>query len=323
MMDRKYHFQSNEPAMQRVLKQAQSVASSRAPILLSGPSGVGKEVLARYIHQHGVRSEGPFVAVNCAALPENLLESELFGYEKGAFTGAHQRKLGKFELAQGGTFLLDEVSEMPMHLQAKLLRVLQEQELDRLGGAKPVALNVRVIATANCDLEERVNEGRFRQDLYYRLNVLNFKIPPLSERVRDLNHLVPFFLSKLALDNGVTAKRLSREAMNKICSWTWPGNIRELENVLERALLLSEGNILEASDIEITMNENQSAEKLTPGMKLAEAEQKLIFKTLEFTRENRTKAADLLGISVRTLRNKLNTYKTMNSPVSISKVVNV
>lgn len=295
--------------MQRILQIAKNVASSRATILITGESGTGKEVLARFIHSCSPRSSSRFVAVNCAAIPSELLESELFGHEKGAFTGAGQAKPGKFEMASGGTFLLDEISEMPLLLQAKLLRVIQEGEVERLGAKVPTRINVRLIATSNRDLKAMVRDGTFREDLYYRLNVIPIQIPALRERPRDVDLLARFFVEVSSHMNGKAPKRLTESAVIKLKQWSWPGNVRELENVIERSVLMSAGDRIEAEEILINgFAPMERGLEFSPGMTISEAERRLILKTLEFTRQNRTHAARLLGISIRTLRNKLHEY---------------
>ncbi|MBZ4648945.1 MAG: transcriptional regulator [Desulfomicrobiaceae bacterium] len=317
----------SHPAMGRILALARQVARSKATVLVSGESGTGKEVLARYIHAHSGR-QGPFVAVNCAALPEHLLESELFGHEKGAFTGAIARKLGKFELASGGTLLLDEISEMDLALQAKLLRALQEGEIDRVGGTESVAVDTRVIATTNRNLEEAVAQGQFRQDLFYRLNVIPLRLPPLRERGADVLELAHFFVRRFAGSYGYPATRLSAEAENWLRSHQWPGNVRELQNLMERAVLLAAGGaigvghfLLDGAAMEdVPAMEEAPGESLQTApsggvgdeseiISLEEMERRLILKSLRSTGGNRTKASELLGISVRTLRNKLNEYR--------------
>jgi len=306
------------------LALAKKVALSNATILISGESGTGKELIARYIHINSPRASKPFIAVNCAAIPENLLESELFGYEKGAFTGAYKSKPGKFELAQGGTILLDEVSEMDLTLQAKLLRVIQEKEIDRLGGTASIKVDVRIIATTNRDLKKYVEEGKFRQDLYFRLNVIPIHLPPLRERGDDVILLANYFLNKFSKDYGINSPGFSEEAIKWLREYDWPGNIRELENLIERAMLIAqEGlikprhflmesleedllNIQEEEDIPAPEVEKQMDVELNRIIPLEEMEKQMIIKSLEKTKGNRTKAAELLGISVRTLRNKLN-----------------
>jgi len=300
---------SQDLQMRKLLKTAENVAQGRATILVTGESGTGKELLSRFIHAKSSRAQKNFVAVNCAALPEGLLESELFGYEKGAFTGADQRKIGKFELASGGTFLLDEVSELPLLLQTKLLRVIQEGEVERLGGAAPIQVNVRLIATTNRPLEEMVKAGTFRQDLYYRLNVIPLRVPPLRYRPKDVEYLARIFLEVFCQENERGEKQFSPRALHKLKSYEWPGNIRELQNMVERLVLTCEEEVIEAEHIPFDLPEERYHSNLEAGMTLSEAERLLIFKTLEHTAQNRTKAADILGISIRTLRNKLNEYR--------------
>src|SRR5215470_2825122 len=230
-----------DDAMAQVVKLAQQIATSEASVLITGESGTGKEVLARYLHARSNRSKKPFISINCAAIPENLLESELFGHEKGAFTGAVARRIGKFEEADGGTLLLDEISEMDARLQAKLLRALQEREIDRVGGQRPVKVDIRVLATSNRDLAQAVREGAFREDLLYRLNVVNLRLPPLRERPGDITALAEFFVRKYAAANGMPEKPLSVEAKRRLAAHRWPGNVRELENAIHRAVLLAVG----------------------------------------------------------------------------------
>ncbi len=301
-------IQSLDPKMKRVYEVAENIATSRAAVLISGESGTGKELLARYIHAKSPRALRRFVALNCAAVPEGLLESELFGFEKGAFTGADQRKAGKFELAHESTFLLDEISEMPLPLQAKLLRVLQEGEVERLGGREPVRVNVRIIATTNRSLEDMVKAGQFREDLYYRLNVIPLQIPSLRSRILDIEMLATHFVETSCVENQLPTRKLNGPALDKLKRYPWPGNVRELQNVLERSVLLATGETIDADQILLT--EVSPPEKnLSPGMTVSEAERLLIMKTLEFTGQNRTKAAEMLGISIRTLRNKLHEYR--------------
>ena len=299
--------------MKRMIAMAQNIAPRKATVLINGESGVGKELLARFIHESSQRNQHNFVATNCAAVPENLLESELFGYEKGAFTGAQIAKPGKFEIADKGTFLLDEISEMPLALQGKLLRVLQESEIERLGGTAPKKIDVRFICTTNRSLADMVQKGEFRQDLFYRLNVIPLNIPSLRARPSDLPSLVQYFLNKVSRENDMPVKSVSVEAMEKLSGWTWPGNVRELQNVIERSCLMSENQMLKLQDVQIdgspTSNVTVQESGLAPGMTIQEAEKRLIIKTLQHTGENRTKAAKILGISIRTLRNKLNEYK--------------
>ena len=297
---------SRDPAVLHVLEIAASVASSRAPVLVEGESGTGKELLARYLHEQGSRRGKPFVAVNCAALPRDLLESELFGHERGAFTGAITRTIGKFELAGGGTILLDEIGEMELGLQAKLLRVLQEYEIDRVGGSAPVPVDARVVATTNRRLRDLVDRGRFRADLYYRLTVIPLVLPPLRERRGDVELLADHFLARFGAGRSLA---LAPEARAALAARPWPGNVRELENTLERAALLARGNVLSAADLE---DRDPPVPRLgggLAGLTVREVERQLILATLERTGNNRTQAARLLGISIRTLRNKLAEYR--------------
>jgi two-component system response regulator FlrC len=296
--------------MQKILEMASNVATSKATVLIYGESGTGKELLARYIHEKSARHHKRMVALNCAAVPEGLLESELFGFERGAFTGAHAQKQGKIELATGSTILLDEISEMPLMLQAKLLRVLQEEEVDRLGGRRPVNVDIRVIATTNKDLGQMVKEQKFRDDLYYRLNVIPLTIPPLRERVEDICLLAQHFLKVSAILNSRGVTKFSDSALMKLMQWDWPGNIRELENVVERAVLLSVGAEVQSENIIIEHKPSRTPDPMAAGPKtLAQMEREMILKTLQMTGQNRTRAAEILGISIRTLRNKLAEYR--------------
>ena len=366
------------PAITRVMALAKQVAPSKATILISGESGTGKEVFARYVHALSGRGDKPFVAVNCAALPEHLLESELFGHEKGSFTGAIARKLGKFELANTGTILLDEISEMELGLQAKLLRVLQESEVDRVGGSETITVDVRVIATTNRNLEAWVEEGKFRQDLFFRLNVIPLRLPALRERGDDVFTLADFFINLYAKDYGLPAPQFSDEAKKWLAEYDWPGNVRELQNLMERAVLLSGGRFVEpahfllnpdswplfeenfeaeagelsgpqdaasaacvAQGVEYSENASVNApisgavqagaQNINQGAGLAhnggqafsagviplhEMERIMILRGLEQTAGNRTQAAELLGISVRTLRNKLSEYREQGAEIA-------
>jgi two-component system, response regulator FlrC len=315
-----------DPAMTALRALADQVAPSEASVLITGESGVGKEVMARYIHKRSRRADKPYISVNCAAIPENLLESELFGHEKGAFTGAVARRIGKFEEANTGTLLLDEISEMDIRLQAKLLRAIQEREIDRVGGAKPVPVNIRIIATSNRNLHEAVRAGDFREDLLYRLNVLNVHIPPLRERPQDLLALARHFIEKYSRANGLPVRRLSAEAITRVQGASWPGNIRELENAMHRAVILARGEEIEAGDLRapdgrpvssldaaaeraVTAAQGAMNAGFRVGQTVAEVEQELILTTLDHCLGNRTHAANILGISIRTLRNKLQAYR--------------
>jgi response regulator len=300
-----------------VLKLAKQVAPSEANILLTGQSGTGKEVFSRFIHDNSKRANKKFVAVNCAAIPETLLESELFGYEKGAFTGAVARRIGKFEEASGGTLLLDEISETDVKIQAKLLRAIQEKEIDRIGGKAPIKVDTRIIATSNRNLDECVKNGTFRQDLYYRLNVVNINIPPLKDRPDDIIVLAKHFAKKYSELNDIPLKEMTPAAEQKLLNYLWPGNVRELENTVHRAVLLSSGDKIDADailldDIDAVINpvagtEMSGAEFV--GSTVASMERNLIIDTLKHTMGNRTTAANILGISIRTLRNKLKQYQ--------------
>ena len=324
---------TTHPAMNRLLTFAADVARSQASVLIQGESGTGKELLARFLHTRSRRRRAPFVAVNCAALPEGLLESELFGYERGAFTGAVVSKPGKFELAHTGSLLLDEVSEMPLVLQAKLLRVLQEREVDRVGGRKPIRVDIRIISTTNCDLRHMITAGTFREDLFYRLNVIPLRLPPLRERSGDIPSLVRAMLNRQGYGNST----ISARALAVLSQHAWPGNIRELGNVLERAAILAGGKTIEAEHVVLEEGQctsqndsplqtdfpalpqpsSSAPSQLPPdseawiqaGVSVQEMEERLIWKTLAEVNDNRTQAAKLLGISVRTLRNKLKQYR--------------
>jgi DNA-binding NtrC family response regulator len=301
---------TRDPVLVNLKALARKVASSNATIFIQGESGTGKELFARYIHQQSPRHDKPFVALNCAALPETLLESELFGYEKGAFTGAIRNREGKFELAHTGTLLLDEVTEIPLHLQAKLLRVLQESEVDRLGGKYPVSVDVRVVATTNIRIEDQVREGKFRKDLFYRLNVIPLRIPPLRERSSDIAPLAQFFLNKYSSENGNFVNAFEPNALGKLKEHSWPGNVRELQNVVQRAVLIAESPVIGPDNITLDMDEQgMDAAPEFSLMALSELEKMMIHKALSTFEGNRTKAAEILGISVRTLRNKLHEYR--------------
>jgi DNA-binding NtrC family response regulator len=303
-----YEIVTQDAGFSQILNRARQAAASTATVLVEAESGTGKELLARMIHEQSPRASGPFVAVNCAALPENLLESELFGFERGAFTGASVSKPGKFELAHRGTLLLDEIGEMAPLLQAKLLRVLQEREVDRIGGKEPVRIDVRVIATTNRDLALLVREGGFREDLYYRLNVIRLNIPPLRQRCGDIPLLADFFCRRYAKAFGKATASCSAAALDKLVQQAWPGNVRELENSIQRAVALASGEVIEPEDL-IAVDPVTPAESAPAvGTTVREMERQLIQRTLANTGGNRTRAARLLGISLRTLRNKLNEF---------------
>lgn len=335
------NFVSRDPAMQSVLRLAEQIAPSDASVLITGESGTGKEVMARYLHARSKRANANFVAINCAAIPEHLLESELFGHEKGAFTGAVARRVGKFEEASGGTLLLDEITEMDPRLQAKLLRALQEREIDRVGGSGPVKIDVRVLATSNRNMADAVKAGTFREDLFYRLSVVSLKLPPLRERPADIVVLADHFVAKYARDNAVGPRTLSQAARDVLLRHGWRGNVRELENTMHRAVLLSMGPTIEPSAIILTTDLMEqgtvmpapapvraemdapiaapSAPAPSPsadgsgggslvGRTVADVERDLIIDTLSHCLGNRTHAANILGISIRTLRNKLKQY---------------
>lgn len=314
-----------DSSMEKIIKLADQIAPSDASVLITGESGTGKEVLARYLHRKSKRSEKQFVSVNCAAIPENLLESELFGHEKGSFTGAIARRIGKFEEAHGGTLLLDEISELHPRLQAKLLRAVQEREIDRVGGTRPIKVDIRLLATSNRDLNEAVKNGDFREDLLFRLNVLNIRVPPLRERPADLEALCHHFVDRYSEANGVDVRPIGEKAMQALMSHPWPGNVRELENTLHRAVVLATGDEIDTDAIML-----QNGASLSPtqseigtgavaaaasaagvplvGKTVAEVERDLIIDTLDHCLGNRTHAAKILGISIRTLRNKLKLY---------------
>lgn len=299
---------AEDPASKAVLDLARRVAATDATVLLTGESGVGKEVYARFLHQHSSRAKGPFVAVNCAAIPENLLEATLFGYEKGAFTGAASSQPGKFEQAQGSTILLDEVTEVPLHLQAKLLRVLQEREAERVGGRSPIHLDVRVIAASNRDLGEAVRQGRFRDDLYYRLNVFPLEIPPLRNRPKDILPLARHFLARFASSVGKYEMRFNAAAEAELTRYDWPGNIRELGNVVQRAMILALGVEIAPEHLMLP-RAPAKAEVGVEGKAIKDVERDMILQTLERCGGSRKQAAEELGISERTLRYKLQRYR--------------
>ena len=298
--------------MNRLMKEARDIANSQASVFIQGESGTGKELFARYIHHYSDRRDRPFVAINCSALPETLLESELFGHEKGSFTGALTRKKGKFEIANHGTILLDEISEMDIQPQSKLLRVLQEREIDRIGGIGPIPVDVRIIATTNKDIEKQLKDGRFREDLYYRLNVIPFHLPPLRERKDDIPLLANYFIEKYNRIDKRAVIGLTEEVMQLLISMPWKGNVRELENIIERAILMCKGDLIDKKPLFSTEKDRPAEDTkypFIPTVSLKDMEKKVIFHALDQTNGNRTHAAEILGISVRTLRNKLNEYR--------------
>lgn len=323
-----------DPAMKNVLRLADQIAPADASILITGESGTGKEVLARYLHSKSKRATKQFISLNCAAIPEALLESELFGHEKGAFTGAIGRRIGKFEEANGGTLLLDEISEMHPRLQAKLLRAVQEREIDRVGGAKPIKIDIRLLATSNRDLEEAVRDGSFREDLYFRLNVVTINLPALRDRRQDIDVLAEHFVAKYADANGVATPALTPEVQSILQGHSWRGNVRELENTMHRAVLLAQDNVIAPESLLLTgtapapngagaaapptngtgqapgSQQDASGNGLRGlvGNTVADVERDLILDTLQHCLGNRTHAANILGISIRTLRNKLKLY---------------
>ncbi|MFN7685948.1 MAG: sigma-54 interaction domain-containing protein [Oligoflexia bacterium] len=312
---------THDRRMKEIIQLARTVAQSRATVLIQGESGTGKELMASLIHESSARAQKAFVAINCAAIPENLLESELFGYERGAFTGAVNSKAGKFEFANGGTILLDEISEMDLKLQAKLLRVIQEGEVDRLGGRKPISVDVRIIATTNRNLADCVRDGSFREDLFYRLNVVNLTLPPLRERTGDVSLLATKLLAQFAARNNRQVLGIAPDALAMLESHHWAGNIRELENVMERAAITAPtGGQVQISDLRIDrQTRNSKQESLSgqvvdlsgwsPGRTLNQIEKNVILDALKYHQGNRTHTARSLGISIRTLRNKLADYR--------------
>ena len=307
-----------DPVTLAIAARAEQVAGAEASVLITGESGTGKEVFARHIHRRSRRSAGPFIALNCAAIPEQLLESELFGHEKGAFSGAVARRVGKFEAADRGTLLLDEIGEMDLRLQAKLLRAVQEREIDRVGGSAPVKVSVRLLATTNRDLAAEAARGKFREDLYFRLNVVALRIPPLRERPADILPLAEHYSRHYAVLNGVPERRLTDAAQRRLLAHAWRGNVRELENALHRAVLLAQGSTIDADAIELgadfapevpaTVGLPRVGVAGLVGRRMDEVERDLILQTLRHTEGNRTHAATILGISIRALRNKLRDY---------------
>lgn len=298
-------------AMIALREKIEMIADTRGTVLLSGESGTGKEVAARAIHNAGSRRSGPFIRLNCAAIPESLMEGELFGHERGAFTGAVQARPGKFELADGGTLLLDEISEMPLSMQAKLLRVIQEREIMRLGARNTTKCDVRIVATTNRELKEEVRAGNFREDLFFRLNVIPLRLAPLRERKDDIPVLVNHFLRMFCAENSRPVAAITEDAMQNLIGHDWPGNVRQLQNVIERAVILSSGPELEAQHLDLMdeMCGRDDAIDFDDDLTIREMEQELILRKLSRTGGNRTRAATELGISVRTLRNKLHQYQ--------------
>ncbi|MBI2603794.1 MAG: sigma-54-dependent Fis family transcriptional regulator [Deltaproteobacteria bacterium] len=305
-------FDAADEKMKRIHDIVWQVGDTNVPVLITGESGTGKEVIARALHEAAFEDDRPYIAVNCAAMPASLLESELFGFEKGAFTGAHQRHVGKFELASNGTLLLDEITEMDLSLQAKLLRVLQEKEIDPLGSKSPVRINTRIIATTNRDIVKAVAQGKFRQDLYYRLYVLHIEVPPLRERPKDIVLLAQKFLETVAISFQRPQLRFSEQALAKLCTHTWPGNVRELQNIIQRAVIHAPQDMILPEHIPIDGEEMPSSMEwvstLPIGQTLQLVETHFILETLKHHNGNRTHAAKTLGISLRTLRNKINEF---------------
>jgi DNA-binding NtrC family response regulator len=311
-LGRKYNWDNivgRSPVMQNIFASVMRVAPSRATVLLAGESGVGKDLIARAIHFHSPRRDRPFVKINCTALPENLMESELFGYEKGAFTGANMSKPGKFEQADTGTVMLDEIGDVPGNIQVKLLRVLQEREVERLGSNKTLNIDVRVIAATNKDLRAALEDGTFREDLYYRLNVVPIEVPPLRDRKEDIPYLTRHFVEKIARENGGQVRGITDSAIDKLMQYSWPGNVRELENVIERSIVMTTGEKLDVVDIRLDMNLRprvQSGEVGLPeGMSLDQYEQELIRNALKQANNNKSQAARILGLTRNSLRYRL------------------
>jgi two-component system response regulator AtoC len=315
-----FHIIGESPAMKKILEDVNRIAKSNANVFITGESGTGKEVIAHAIHYNSLRSSKPFIKVNCAAVPETLIESEFFGHEKGSFTGANAKRLGRFELANTGTLLLDEVTEIPLLLQAKLLRVIQEQEFERVGGTKPVKVDVRLVSTSNRNMKEAIEQKILREDLYYRLNVVPIYLPPLRERKEDILPLAEYFLQKMCRENHKeNNKTLTPEAKQKLLAYPWPGNTRELANIIERAVVMDNGDKIAPEHLYIEglplagnkpaiMTSEGPTITLPIGISLQELEKRLIVETLAMQQQNRTKTAETLGISIRTLRNKLHEY---------------
>jgi two-component system response regulator AtoC len=303
---------AESPAMKKLMQDLEKIAKSQASVFITGESGTGKEVIAGAIHELSLRAQFPFIKVNCAAIPETLLESEFFGHEKGSFTGAHTRKTGRFELADKGTILLDEVTEIPIVLQPKLLRAIQEQEFERVGGTKPIKVNLRFLATSNRNMQEAIEGKIFREDLFYRLNVVPLQIPPLRERKEDIIPLAEHFLLKFCKENHKQPKKLTAKAAQKLLDYPWPGNVRELANVIERSVVLDFDAEIDAEHLYLDSS-LQPIKVQRKGTSLYEVEKEHILQMLQLHHQNRTKTAAALGISVRTLRNKLHEYGELGS----------
>jgi two-component system, NtrC family, response regulator AtoC len=313
--EKKNQIIAESEIMKKISADLVKIARSCSSVFISGESGTGKEVIAAAIHAESERAAFPFIKVNCAAIPEALIESEFFGHEKGAFTGAFHRKLGRFELADKGTLLLDEISEIPLHVQSKLLRAVQEREFERIGAVTPTRVDVRLIATSNRDMKAAIEQKLFREDLYYRLHVVPISLPPLRERKEDILPLADFFLQRLCGENKTECKSLSSEACQKLVNYNWPGNIRELANVIERTVVMEPSSLILASHLYLDCPLPASKEKpfctLPQSRTLQEVEKQLILETLESQKQSRSKTAEILGISVRTLQNKLKAYRSL------------
>lgn len=308
------HLIAESPQMKKILVDLEKIAKSNASVFITGESGTGKEVIGSAIHELSSRNHSPFIKVNCAAIPETLVESEFFGHERGAFTGALQRKTGRFELADKGTLLLDEVTEIPLGLQAKLLRAIQEQEFERVGGLRPIKVNIRFLATSNRNMQEAIENKVFREDLFYRLNVVPIHIPPLRERPEDILPLAHYFLGRFCQENHKKPKQFTSSAIQKLVQYPWPGNVRELANIIERTVVLDFDAKIEVDHLclDVPISSRPTIEKggLPVGISLYELEKRFILETLDIQHRNKSKTASALGISVRTLRNKLHEYGT-------------
>lgn len=306
--------------MFEVLNNVKRMAQSKASVLIQGESGTGKEIIAQSIYSHSQRNSKPFIKVNCAALSESLLESELFGHEKGAFTGADIKRMGRFELANGGTLLLDEISEVSPKIQSKLLRVLELEEFERVGGSKTLKVDVRVIATTNRDLEQEIEKGNFRQDLYFRLNVIPVIVPPLRERREDIPVLAEYFLEKFKSGMDTPLKEISKEAIDILVQYDWPGNVREIKNLIHRCTVMIDSEVLMPVHFEnmLNMQKPKKSNEISVGQTIEDVERELIYKTLEKTGGNKTRAAEILDVTPRTLRNKLSRYKELQSEFGLN-----